>query len=191
MTLERALPRASLRMLAVGVCVACLGFATAAQQRAYAGEDKRSIKALSDKDIEDLLAGRGMGLAKAAELNSYPGPMHVLEHADALALSAGQRVAVQAIHTRMTLAAQSIGREIVARERHLDAAFAQRRIDWEELARSAEQIGTRWGKLRAVHLAAHLETRATLSPAQISLYARLRGYDSPSSGPQHPAHRHH
>jgi hypothetical protein len=32
----------------------------------------RSIKALSDQQVSDLRAGRGMGLALAAELNGYP-----------------------------------------------------------------------------------------------------------------------
>ena len=50
----------------------------------YAGQEQRSIKALSDREISDLTEARGMGLAKAAELNSYPGPLHVLELASAL-----------------------------------------------------------------------------------------------------------
>ena len=41
----------------------------------YAGMETRAIKTLSDKDIADLNAGRGMGLALAAELNGYPGPV--------------------------------------------------------------------------------------------------------------------
>jgi len=45
----------------------------------YAGMQTRSIKALSDQQIADLKAGRGMGLALPAELNGYPGPIHVLE----------------------------------------------------------------------------------------------------------------
>jgi len=47
-------------------------------QTPYAGMQMRSIKALSDQQIADLAAGRGMGLALAAELNGYPGPSHVL-----------------------------------------------------------------------------------------------------------------
>ena len=45
----------------------------------YTGEEQRAIKALSEEEIKDLLEARGMGLAKAAELNSYPGPLHVLQ----------------------------------------------------------------------------------------------------------------
>ena len=56
-------------------------------QSPYAGMQARSIKALSEQQIADLKAGRGMGLALAAELNGYPGPAHVLEVADQLGLS--------------------------------------------------------------------------------------------------------
>jgi hypothetical protein len=56
-----------------------MGFAlvvgTAAQAPSpYAGQEQRPIKALSETEMRDLAEGRGMGLAKAAELNSYPGP---------------------------------------------------------------------------------------------------------------------
>ena len=40
----------------------------------YAGQESRAIKALSDSEIDDLANGRGMGLAKAGELNGYPSP---------------------------------------------------------------------------------------------------------------------
>lgn len=63
------------------------GAATAqhAPSTPYAGLEKRAVKALSDKQIADLQAGRGMGLALSAELNGYPGPVHVLELAERLA----------------------------------------------------------------------------------------------------------
>jgi len=54
----------------------------------------RPTKALSEQQVDDLRAGRGMGLALAAELNGYPGPSHLLELADKLELSADQRVRI-------------------------------------------------------------------------------------------------
>ena len=43
------------------------------------------------------------------------------------------------------------------------------------------------GRLRTVHLSAHLDTRALLNPDQITRYEHLRGYGhSPDS-----AHHHH
>src|SRR5262249_12751906 len=63
----------------------------------YAGMEHRALKALSEQQIVDLKAGRGMGLALAAELNGYPGPAHVLELADALHLSDDQRTKTKAL----------------------------------------------------------------------------------------------
>ena len=45
----------------------------------YGGFAERPMKALSAEQIADLRAGRGMGLALAAELNGFPGPVHALE----------------------------------------------------------------------------------------------------------------
>ena len=59
----------------------------------YAGQQTREIKALSSTQTADLLAGKGMELAKAAELNGYPGPMHTLELATQLELSTEQKQA--------------------------------------------------------------------------------------------------
>jgi hypothetical protein len=44
----------------------------------YAGQQTRAIKALAPEDLAALRNGEGMGMAKAAELNGYPGPAHVL-----------------------------------------------------------------------------------------------------------------
>jgi hypothetical protein len=52
---------------------------SAMSQQPYAGLQNRSIKTLSDQQIADLNAGRGMGLALAAKLNGYPGPLHAIE----------------------------------------------------------------------------------------------------------------
>src|SRR5262245_62315440 len=76
--------------------VLLLGFAPAtAQEQPYAGYEQRPIKALSREQIADLKAGRGMGLALAAELNGFPGPIHVLELAERLQLTVEQRSAVE------------------------------------------------------------------------------------------------
>src|SRR5215475_9498490 len=69
----------------------------------YAGMQQRSVKALSEQQIADLRAGKGMGLALAAELNGYPGPIHVLELGDQLNLSAEQRQRVQQLYEAMML----------------------------------------------------------------------------------------
>jgi len=184
--LSRTLFAASLAALATG------GSALAQHgQQPYAGLEKRAVKALSETEIADLLAGRGMGLAKAAELNGYPGPAHLLENAAALNLSDDQRRAIEAIRARMAAAAEALGREILARERELDAAFAEARIDAAELRAKTDAIAALMGRLRAVHLAAHIEARPLLTAAQIADYNKLRGYAGSGEPQQHHPRRHH
>ncbi len=67
----------------------------------YAGQEKREIKAISVEDIEGYLTGQGMGFAKAAELNHYPGPKHVLELAGELSLEEKQIDKTKKIYNRM------------------------------------------------------------------------------------------
>src|SRR5690349_7969437 len=67
----------------------------------YSGMYQRDIKALSNEQIAELQAGRGMGLARAAELNGYPGPLHVLEMADRLQLTMEQKQRVQELYEGM------------------------------------------------------------------------------------------
>jgi hypothetical protein len=89
-------------MVALGILVACglmaAGiFGVRAETSPYAGMENRGPKALSEQQIEDLRGGRGMGMALAAELNGYPGPVHVIELARALDLSEAQRGRTQAL----------------------------------------------------------------------------------------------
>ncbi len=163
------------------------GFAQTTQP--YAGQERRAVKSLAEAEMADLIAGRGMGLAKAAELNGYPGPMHALEHAQALTLSAAQRDAIEAIRVRMAEAARALGREIVAREAELDGLFVGRRIDTALLSDKTAEVAALYGRLRHVHLSAHLETRPLLDAAQLAAYDRLRGYDTTAPEPHGGHHR--
>jgi Spy/CpxP family protein refolding chaperone len=153
----------------------------------YAGEQHRSIKALSGKEVQDLLAGRGMGLAKSAELNRYPGPAHVLELADRLDLSAAQRASTKSVFDAMEAQARALGKALVEREAELDRLFASRRISRPTLESSLSEISKLQGELRRVHLEAHLAQTDILTPEQVAAYAELRGY----GGADHSGgHRH-
>ena len=145
-------------------------------QSPYAGMQQRPVKALSDQQLSDLRAGRGMGLALAAELNGYPGPLHVLELADQLQLSADQRRRMRELIDQMTAEAVPVGEKLIEREKALDQAFAGRRITPLTLPTLTAQIGETQGELRAVHLKYHLTTAELLTEHQKRLYAELRGY---------------
>lgn len=150
----------------------------------YAGLQAREIKALDAKTVDDLRAGRGMGLALAAELNGYPGPMHVLELADRLRLSPDQRAKVQQLFERMKAEAVPLGHKLLDEERSLDRHFAERTITRDLLAALTRSIGETTGALRQAHLSYHLATLEALTPEQVRQYAVERGY-----GAQH-RHRH-
>ncbi len=162
----------------------------AAQTSPYAGQQTREIKSLSAQDIDDLLNARGMALAKAAELNGYPGPAHTIELTSVLNLTSVQREAVDEIRERMIAAATPLGAEIVARERALDRQFAAGAITKAQVEAETEALGSLLGRLRAVHLVAHLETKAILNAQQVARYNELRGYSSSSPGGHDPAKAH-
>src|SRR5437667_12039476 len=149
------------------VIAASTANATAQTTSPYAGQQQRSIKALSDQEIADLLEGRGMGVAKAAELNSYPGPLHVLQLANELGLSDAQRKATDSLYANMRQRALSVGRQIIEAERALDRAFADGRIEPATLHSQVASIAIMQGELRAAHLEAHLAKRLMLTHVQI------------------------
>lgn len=153
----------------------------------YAGEQVRAIKALSAEAVDGLLAGEGMGYALAAELHGYPGPRHVLELGEELGLSAEQRRRVEEVRSRMREASVDLGERLVAAERALDRAFASGEATDEEVERLTGASAAIEGRLRAVHLDAHLDTRALLTERQVASYGRLRGYGHDHDpGERHP-----
>lgn len=153
----------------------------------YAGQQMRTIKALSDDDVAARRKGEGMGLAKAAELNGYPGPAHVLALANQLSLTDDQLRQVRLVFDRMSTPARSLGDEVIAHERTLDTLFAEGHADRDSMTAETASIGELQGRLRSVHLAAHLEMRAILTADQIASYCRLRGYGDGAE----PSHHHH
>lgn len=154
----------------------------------YRGEEARDIKALSPADVATLLAGDGMGFAKPAELNGYPGPAHVLELADELGLTDAQLDATRTIEREMRAAAKAAGRKLVAAERELDRQFASRTVTSASLNESLETIAALRAEVRRVHLEAHLRQTRLLNRDQVLRYPALRGYTD--SG-HHEKDRHH
>jgi hypothetical protein len=171
------------------VAIFCLSTCTvqAAEVSPYAGQETREIKALSEAEVAELLAGNGMGYAKVAELNGYPGPAHVLELTDKLGLSAEQRAQTQLNFEQMETSARQLGAELVAAERALDELFRNHDVTQESLSQALAEIGALDARLRESHLRAHLQQTRILSAAQTDRYVQLRGYDA---GDEHRGHKH-
>ena len=100
--------------------------------------------------------------------------------AERLKITSSQEQAIRQSYDRMHQQAVALGRKLIDLEQHLDRGFASSTMNAATLKRVTSEIATVRGTLRAVHLEAHLETRAILSQEQIEAYDRLRGYDSDS-----------
>jgi Spy/CpxP family protein refolding chaperone len=162
--------------------------AACASETPYAGEQQRRIKALSDQEVAALMAGAGLGYAKAAELNSHPGPMHALELADRLELTAQQRQALADLMSRHRAEARSLGAELVRLEADLDRMFAERTADADAVQDKTAEIASVQARLRASHLVTHIAATALLTPWQVARYDELRGYGRGGSPGGHQRH---
>lgn len=160
-----------------------------AQHSPYAGQQARDIKALSAQQQADLLAGEGLGYAKAAELNGYPGPAHVIELAGQLQLSPAQLASARELMTGHKAAARRLGAALVEAERALDQAFASGRADAQEVRQATARIGALEAQLRFEHLKTHLAQAALLAPEQVRRYIALRGYGTAASEGAGHGHR--
>ena len=145
------------------------------------------VHALSPDEAKQYLSGDGMGYAKAAELNHFPGPMHVLELADKLGLSAEQRAATKRLMDAHKAHARAIGSELVDSERELEALFGAGRVDEAALARAVRTAAALQGEYRLSHLETHRRMRTLLNEEQVKRYDELRGYSQGSSH-QHKKH---
>jgi Spy/CpxP family protein refolding chaperone len=155
------------------VAVPLTGMLTA-QHRHPVPPSQAATSALTAEAVQQLLDGEGMGLARPAEMNRYPGPKHVLELESELAISPQQEAAVERIRQQMLAAARPLGRAIVDAERALDEAFASGQMTETDLSTRLIAIAQLQSSLRQAHLRAHLLTRPVLTAEQVSRYYQLR-----------------
>jgi Spy/CpxP family protein refolding chaperone len=156
----------------------------------YAGQQTRAVASLSDEDVQGFLDGRGMGLARSAELNGHPGPMHVLELAEELKLTPEQREAVKAAFDRMKAKAKALGEGYIKAEQAVDQAFKSGSADAAMVAARVAEANRLLGEVRLSHLQAHVEITPLLTPEQRARYAELRGYAG-GGAHQHQHHKKH
>lgn len=137
-----------------------------------------SAQAVIPPDKESLLKGLGMGLASYAEENNYPGPKHVLDLKEQLALSRDQIKKAETLANLVNVSAAAKGEEIVQAEEELNKMFEEGKINEKSLRPKLEQIGKLRADLRFIHLQAHLRMKQILSADQIKRYNELRGHEA-------------
>jgi hypothetical protein len=158
------------------IALAASAFAASAQHHGYVGDKGRELKALSADEVKQYLSGAGMGYARTAELNRHPGPMHVLELADKLGLSAEQRAATQRLMDAHKAEARRIGANLVEAERRLEELFRSTAVAEDGLARAVAHAAVLQGEYRLAHLETHRRMRALMTDEQVARYDALRGY---------------
>lgn len=152
---------------------------TGAQAKApYAGQQERDIKALSPAQVKGYLNGAGMGFAKAAELNHYPGPKHVMELAVKLGVTEAQMAETEKIFNKMKKETTELGKLLVDKEKKLDDLFASKQITPVKLDAMVAEAAKLLGGIRAAHLRTHIEMKNILTTEQVAKYDELRGYSS-------------
>lgn len=171
--------------LAVGLGMG--GPALASENQPYAGQQERAVKALAPGTVEGLLAGAGLGYAKAAELNGWPGPLHALELNEELGLTDEQVATLDALRDDMLARTVPLGRDLIAAEEELDRLFAGGEPSPAAVEAATLRIAAIEGRLRAAHLVTHLATAPVLTRHQTMLYSRARGY----AGGGHDGHGGH
>jgi Spy/CpxP family protein refolding chaperone len=182
-------PRAA-ALAALALALAAATPAVATEPSPYAGLERRGVKALSEAEVGDLLAGRGAGMALPAELNRYPGPVHVLELAGTLRLTPEQEAETRRLLAEMRSDAIPLGQAVVAEETELDRLFASGAADEASLRPLVAEIARLRGELRLAHLKYHLTMRNLLSPVQVAAYDAARGYGAAAGAGGHGAGGH-
>ena len=152
-------------------------------------EHKMHQSSMNHERSEGLKMGKGMGYAKVAETNGYPGPKHVLELSKELELTDEQKQKTQAIFESVQKDAKALGAELVAAEEALEAMFKAGEVTAEKAQKQLAMIAELEGKVRAVHVLAHVKQQGLMTQHQIHLYSKLRGHSK--DGHTKEDHKHH
>jgi len=174
------------RLLAALLCATLTLPAVAAADKTMPSEEAPATtdpapKSLSEKEVQQLLTGRGMGMGRPAAVQGYPGPMHVLRQAEALDLDNDQIARTGALRQRVQSASRDLGARIVEAEHELDRILGQAPVDREQMHAKLDQIADLRAELRAAHLETHLDQAELLTESQRS---RMEPH-SPRGGQHH------
>lgn len=126
-----------------------------------------------------VAAGRGFGLAFAADRRRYPGPLHILELRERLALTPAQEARARALFAAMEVDARARAAGLAAAEARLVDLFASGRADEGAVRAAVADAERARAELRLAHLLVHLAARDLLTEAQRRLYHEARWPEPP------------
>jgi len=153
------------------------GAALAWGQHGHSGsheEGHRAAQVCATEFEQVVGAGRGFGMAFAADQNGYPGPMHVLELKDRLKLTAEQEAKMQHLMHVMFAESKPKSARLLEAEAKLKRLFADKAADDAAVRAAVGEVERARSEVRLVHLLTHLKTRDLLTEDQRRLYHEAR-----------------
>jgi Spy/CpxP family protein refolding chaperone len=157
------------------LAAATAGWAQHGGHRPDAGaEPHRRLKACATESDAVLREGFGAGLAFAADEHGYPGPVHVLELKDRLALTGEQEARMTALREAMFARARPASARLLDAEARLTALFAAGRADEPSVRAAVAHIEAARTDVRLAHLLTHLATHDALTEPQRRTYHAAR-----------------
>lgn len=118
--------------------------------------------------------GRGFGMAFTADQTGYPGPLHVLELKDRLALTAEQEATARTMMHAMFAESRPKGAALLEAEARLRKLFADGAPSEAAVRAAVAEVERARSEVRLVHLLTHLKTRDLLTEAQRRIYHEAR-----------------
>jgi Spy/CpxP family protein refolding chaperone len=140
----------------------------------HGADGHRAAQACTTEFEKVVGDGRGFGLAFAADQNGYPGPMHVLELKDRLALTAEQEATTRTLMHAMFTESRPKSRRLLESEAALRRLFAAASADDAAVRAAVADVERARSEVRLVHLLTHLKTRDVLTAEQRRIYHEAR-----------------
>ncbi len=118
-----------------------------------------------------------MGLTDIVDINNYPGPKHVIDMSDQLALTKEQVIETKKLIDFVIHSTIDRGKEFLYAENELVNIFENGNIDENILRTKLDEIEKLRSEIRFIHLNTYLQMKQILTSYQINKYYELRRND--------------
>jgi Spy/CpxP family protein refolding chaperone len=138
------------------------------------GDGHRAAQACATQFEQVVAEGRGFGMAFAADQNGYPGPMHILELRERLALTPDRVARADAMMRAMFEDSRPKSARLREAEARLRRLFAEGVANEAAVKAAVAEVERARSDVRLVHLLTHLRARDLLTDHQRRLYHDAR-----------------
>jgi Spy/CpxP family protein refolding chaperone len=138
------------------------------------GDGHRAAQTCATEFDQVVAEGRGFGMAFAADQNGYPGPLHIIELRERLALTPDQVAKAEALMRAMFDESRPKSARLLSAEARLRRLFADGAANEAAVRTVVAEVERARSDVRLVHLLTHLRARDVLTESQRRLYHDMR-----------------